>query len=173
MTPKTPSFEESIEFAMLWCNDWEEGDLSDEVLADRVAELIRTSNGARGFFVVGLATNSPILDRLPEALLKQLRIAGENVVDLTTKNLAMSSAMAIHHKRRKDKEQKEGSERVSSRCIDLLKVLETTLVKNRLEKFLSSIENREGEDFNFIKRWEYDQEQITAISININAIAQN
>ena len=63
--PLQPSFEQAIEVADLWCHAWEQGELSDEVLADRVAELVASRDGARGFFVVSLPADNPLMDRLP------------------------------------------------------------------------------------------------------------
>lgn len=37
------------------------------------------------------------MDRFPDALIFQLRSSGDIIVDLTVKNLAMSSAMVITH----------------------------------------------------------------------------
>ena len=44
-TFKEASFEQAYEIAEKWCKEWEEDLLSEEVLADRVAELIKTKNG--------------------------------------------------------------------------------------------------------------------------------
>ncbi len=167
-----PNFEEAMNVAALWCKAWEAGELSDEVLADRVSELLATQNGARGFFVVTLASDSPLLDRLPDPLAMQLREAGETVVDLTVRNLAMSSAMAVHHKRQANSNQQAASERVTSRCMDLLRILEPNSVKNRLEKLLVATEGK-GEDLAFLEKWKYDKEQRLAIAANILAIANN
>ena len=41
-TSEKPSFFQSIDIATQWCKDWEQELLSDEVLADRVAELVKT-----------------------------------------------------------------------------------------------------------------------------------
>ncbi len=71
------SFEEAMEAAALWCGAWEQGDLSDEVLADKVADLVASRDGARGFFVVSLPAENPLMDRLPEPLVMALRSAGE------------------------------------------------------------------------------------------------
>ncbi len=96
-----PSFQQAMEITAQWLNLWEAGELSDEVLADRVAELVASRDGARGFFVISLAGDSPLMDRLPDPLQLQpeqrsacLRAAGDGVVDLTVRNLAMSTAMA-------------------------------------------------------------------------------
>ena len=41
-------------------------------------------------FVISLAGDSPLMDRLLDPLQPQLRAAGDGVVDLTVRNLAMS-----------------------------------------------------------------------------------
>lgn len=48
-----------MEITAQWLGLWENGELSDEVLADRVGELVQSRDGARGFFVVALAGDSP------------------------------------------------------------------------------------------------------------------
>ena len=55
MSTIEPTFKQAINASMLWCNAWENEELSDEVLADRVAELLATRDGARGFFVIMLS----------------------------------------------------------------------------------------------------------------------
>ena len=171
MTLKTPTFEEAIHFALLWCSSWEKGELSDEVLADRVAELLESINGARGFFVVSLSSECPLMDRLPEPLIFKFREGKELVVDLTVKNLAMSSAMTIQHKRNQNQNQLTGSIRISLRCIEILRLLDPILVKERIEKLIEGTKGI-GEDEDFINRWGYDSEQKSAIVENILLIAE-
>jgi len=195
-TSAAPSFAEAMERAALWIGLWDTGELSDEVLADRVAELVASRDGARGFFVVGLTGEAPLLDRLPEPLLAALRQAGAGVVDLTARNLAMSTAMALHHQRSGDREHQAGSEQVQRRSTELLRHLEPAAVKARLETLLAATERRaaapvtveeaEGtpvgtvpslaeqaveEDSAFLARWGYDDEQRRAISAAIEAVA--
>ena len=99
-TLREPTFQQAMEITAQWLQLWEHGELSDEVLADRVAELVASRDGARGFFVVSLAGESPLMDRLPDPLVLALRSAGEGGVDLSARNLAMSTAMALHHQRK-------------------------------------------------------------------------
>ena len=167
-----PTFEQAMNAAILWCNAWEKGELSDEVLADRVSELLASKCGARGFLVISLASSCPLMDRLPEPFVLQLREAGEIVVDLAVRNLAMSTAMAIHHQREGDVKQKIGSERVIARSLDLLRLLEPKKVKERLEKLLKAATNGEGDDVSFLERRGYDKEQKLAIASNIYAVAE-
>jgi len=183
-TPATPlSFPEAMARTGEWLELWENGELSEEVLADRVAQLVASRDGARGFFVVALAGLSPLMDRLPEPLVLQLRLAGAGVVDLTVRNLAMSTAMAVAHQRAGDREQQQGSERVQARSTELLRLLEPALVKARLEPLLAAaatldplapdprpeaVEN----DLAFLERWGYDAEQRRAIAAALEAVAE-
>merc|ERR1712171_2164 len=102
MNDQKPSFKEAMEITMLWCKSWENDEISDEVISDRIGELIKTVEGARGFFVVSLSIDCPLMDRFPDALIFQLRSSGEIVVDLTVKNLAMSSTKKNTHRKNKD-----------------------------------------------------------------------
>ncbi|MCX5969309.1 MAG: hypothetical protein NTV57_17120 [Cyanobacteria bacterium] len=170
--PLQPSFPQAIEISGQWLALWEAGELSDEVLADRLAELVASRDGARGFFVVALASDSPLMDRLPEPVALQLRLAGEAVVDLTVRNLAMSTAMAVHHGRSGDFSQQAGSERVQHRSRDLLRLLEPTAVKQRLEIMLAAARDGEGDDVAFVERWGYDTAQKSAIAEAIDAVAE-
>jgi hypothetical protein len=161
-----------MELSQTWLAAWEGGELSDEVLADRVAALVAGRDGARGFFVVALAGDNPLLDRLPEPLLLQLRRAGAGVVDLTARNLAMSTAMALQHGRAGDAGQQAASERVRRRCTELLRQLEPALVKTRLETLLEAAGRGEGEDVAFLDRWGYDAEQRRAIASAVEGVAE-
>ena len=167
-----PTFQQAMEITAQWLALWEAGELSEEVLADRVGELVASRDGARGFFVVALAGESPLLDRLPEALLLQLRRAGAGVVDLTARNLAMSTAMAVHHQRAGDSAQQGASERVALRCTELLRLLPGEVVKARLETLLAAAADGDGEDVAFLERWGYDAQQKAAIAAAVEAVAQ-
>ena len=170
-TPREPTFQQAMEITAQWLQLWEHGELSDEVLADRVAELVASRDGARGFFVVSLAGDCPLMDRLPDPVVMALRQAGEGVVDLTARNLAMSTAMALHHQRSGDGQQQGGSERVTSRCLELLRLLEPAAVRDRLEVLLAATRG-DGVDVAFLDRWGYDAEQRQAIAAAVLAVAE-
>ena len=170
-TLREPTFQQAMEITAQWLQLWEHGELSDEVLADRVAELVASRDGARGFFVVSLAGDSPLMDRLPDPLVLALRSAGEGVVDLSVRNLAMSTAMALHHQRQADPGQQAGSERVQLRCTELLRLLEPAQVKARLETLLAAT-GGSGADVAFLERWGYDAPQKAAIAEAVLAVAE-
>jgi hypothetical protein len=167
-----PSFAQAMEITAQWIGLWEGGELGDEVLADGVGELVASRDGARGFFVVALAGDSVLMDRLPEPLTQVLRLAGEGVVDLTARNLAMSTAMAVQHGRQGDGQQQGRSLRVQRRCSELLEWLDPTLVAKRLTVLLEAT-GGSGEDGAFLQRWGYDGEQIEAIAAAIRALGQS
>ena len=169
MNDPKPSFKQAMNVTILWCNSWEKDELSDEVLADRIGELLKTIEGARGFFVVSLSIDCPLMDRLPEPLIFQLRNSGQIVVDLTVKNLAMSSAMVIEHQKNNNSQQMQ-SERIRTRCIELLKLLDSNKVKTRLEMLLEGTKGN-GKDLEFLNRWGYSNEQRKAISQSIYEVA--
>jgi len=169
MNEQKPTFKEAMQVSMLWCKSWENDEISDEVISDRIGELIQTVEGARGFFVVALSIDCPLMDRFPDALIFQLRSSGEIVVDLTVKNLAMSSAMIITHRNNKDPQEIQ-SERIKIRCIELLKLLDSNQVKKRLDILLEATKGK-GADLKFLNKWGYNNQQINAISESIYEVA--
>ena len=173
MADQQPTFQQAMEITAAWLQQWENEEISDEVLADRIGEIVASRDGARGFFVVSLAGDSALMDRMPDAVAGQLRSAGRGVVDLSVRNLAMSTAMALQHRRRGDVTQQAGSERVSVRCTELLRLLDPALVKERLEQLLAASLDNQGEDVAFLEKWGYDSEQRRAISNNVYAVADS
>ena len=169
MNDQKPTFKQAINITMLWCENWENEEISDEVLADRVGELIKTADGARGFFVVALSTDCPLIDRIPDPLIFQFKESGQIVVDLAVKNLAMSSAMVIEHKKNNNPQHLK-SERIRKRCIEILRLLDSYKVKKRLEILFDATKGI-GKDVEFFSRWGYNFEQIKAISESIYEVA--
>ena len=169
MNEQKPTFKEAMQASMIWCKSWENDEISDEVISDRIGDLIKTVEGARGFFVVSLSIDCPLMDRLPDALIFQLRNSGEIIIDLIVKNLAMSSSMVITHRKNKDAQEIQ-SERIKIRCIELLKLLDSTQVKKRLDVLLEATKGS-GADLKFLNKWGYNDEQINAISESIYDVA--
>jgi hypothetical protein len=65
-----------------------------------------------------------------------------------------------------------GSERVAARCHELLRLLEPSAVRDRLETLLAATRG-EGEDLAFLDRWGYDVEQRQAIATAVLAVADD
>ena len=165
-----PSFIQSINIANNWCKDWDNDLLSDEVLADRIKELINTKNGIRGFFAYALSDDKcTLLDKLPSSLIFVLREKGVHVVEITIKNLFMSSAQILNHQKDKNFEYAERSNNISERCINLLKELDTKLVTKKINEMLSEIDSMGNSFDNQVK---YTEEQKNFIREKVNKIAQ-
>ena len=175
MTKKTtisqePSFIQSINITKDWCKDWNDDLLSDEVLADRIKELIKTKIGTRGFFAYTLSDSKcTLLDKLPSSLIFILRERGDHIVEITIKNLFMSSAQILNHQKEKNFEYADKSINISDRCINLLKVLDTKLVTKKITKMLSELDNM-GNSFDHEVK--YSAEQKTFIIEKVYKIAQ-
>ena len=170
ITSEKPSFYQSIDIANKWCRDWEEEILSDEVLADRVAELVKTKHGLRGFFAYALSDmNCSLLDKLPSSLIFKFVESGEQIVEITLKNLIMSSAQVISHQRDNNPEYEEMSSNISDRCINILKLLDTKLVNNKVNMILDNLDNL-GNSINNSKN--YDLKQKEFIREKISKIAK-
>ena len=164
-----PSFTQSINIAKEWCNEWEEELVSDEVLADRIAELLKTKNGIRGFFAYALSdTNCTLLDKKPFPVIFKLREQGEKIVDIVVKNLVMSSAQVINHKRNKNTNFENLSSNISDRCLDLLRELDTKMVTNKINEIYYDLDNM-GNSFD--KSIKYDEDQKVFIRDKINKIS--
>lgn len=165
-----PSFIQSINIAKDWCKDWDDDLLSDEVLADRIKELLKTKDGTRGFFAYTLSDSyCPLLDKLPSALIYTLIESGEHIVEITIKNLFMSSAQILNHQKVRNSEYAEKSNDIANRCINLLKVLDTKLVTKKINEMLSEIDNMGNSFDNKIK---YSAKQKIYIRDKVNEIAQ-
>ena len=88
---KEASFTQAMNISVKWCKEWDEDLLSEEVLADRIAELIKTRNGLRGFFAYALSDKDCfLLDKLPFSLIYKLV---KKEVYLTKDNLYLIKRM--------------------------------------------------------------------------------
>ena len=167
---KEASFTQAINISAQWCKEWGEDLLSEEVLADRIAELIKTKNGLRGFFAYALSDkNCLLLDKLPISLIFKLNEGGDAVVEIVVKNLIMSSAQIIIHRRDNNVEYEISSENISDKCKSILRHLETKLVTKTINQFIKDLDNMGNSFNNSIK---YDSEQKEFIKKQILDIAQ-
>ena len=144
--------------------------LSEEVLADRIAELTKTRNGLRGFFAYALSDKDCfLLDKLPFSLIYKLNEGGDDIAEIVVKNLIMSSAQIIIHRRDNNHEYEMTSENISDRCKAILRVLETNSVTKSVNQILRNLDNMGNSFENSIK---YDSEQKEFIKKQILDIAQ-
>ena len=167
---KEASFTQAINISAKWCKEWSEDLLSEEVLADRISELIKTKNGRRGFFAYALSDKDCfLLDKLPFSLIYKLNEGGDAVTDIVVKNLIMSSAQIIIHRRENNNEYEITSENISDRCKAILRLLETKLVTKTINQIMKDL-NKMGNSFD--NSTKYDSEQKEFIKQQILDIAQ-
>ena len=170
ITSNKTTFTQAINISAQWCKEWSDDLLSEEVLADRIAELIKTKNGMRGFFAYALSDQDcSLLDKLPFSLIFKLQEGGNKIVEIVVKNLIMSSAQIVVHDREKNLAYKSNSENISERCKNILRALETKLVTKTINQIIKDLDNL-GNSFD--KPSKYDAQQKEFIKKQIFDIAQ-
>ena len=138
-----------------------------------VASLVKTENGARGFFVTYLTDDRTFADRPSPGIINGLKSAPEIVSELLVKNVAMSTAMAITHKRNNHPEMAQKSERVTERSVNLIKELQLNIITDKFKKLQSTIDVGEGEYQQFLQRWGYDEVQKQRIKKMVEQLLNN
>jgi len=167
---KEASLTQAININAQWCKKWGEDLLTEEVLADRIAELTKTRNGLRGFFAYALSDKDCfLLDKLPFSLIYKLNEGGGAVTDIVVKNLIMSSAQIIIHRRDNNHEYEITSENISDRCKAILRLLETKSVTKSVNQVLRDLDDMGNSFNNSVK---YDKEQKEFIKKQILDIAK-
>jgi len=168
--PAEVTFEQAIALTQTWLDRAMRDGVSAEQTEQAIAQLLATMNGARGFFVAFLTDNRSLDPALLNAVLRALAEAPETVANLLVKNLAMSSAMAIAHRRREDEINAQGSENVRSRTLDLICHLSSPAIQTEIAALKRSLESDEGAYASFLTRWGYDAEQRQAIETACNSL---
>jgi hypothetical protein len=163
MTETVLSFEQAIAQTQDLLERHRRGEILTEQLAFSIAQLVTTSNGARGFFVIWLTEENPLAGVTPPEILDALRKSPDLVAELLTKNLAMSTAMAYTHRINGDLASAQGSEQVSKRTQALIKHLHLPSVDEQLILLKTSLQSQEGHYMAFLQRWGYDSAQQEAI----------
>jgi hypothetical protein len=157
------TFEGAIELTQSLLSEIEADQLSEAQIEQAVASLVKTKNGARGFFVTYLTDERQVADRPSPGAIEALRSAPEIVAELLVKNLAMSSAMVVYHTRHQSEERAAGSARVQGRSRKLIQILQMPACQTIASEMLANLQNASGEYQEFFERWGYDDEQKLAI----------
>lgn len=168
--PADISFQQAIELTQSLVSCLEQGTASDAEAARTIAALVQTVDGARGFFVGYLTDDRSLADHPSTAVVQALRTSPEVVSDLLVKNLAMSTAMAIAHRRNENLEMAAGSDRVRSRSAHLMMQLQLPEIEQKAQQLRAATESADGEYLDFLNRWKYDAEQREAIREAIDGV---
>jgi len=156
---ETITFEEAIDFTHTLLEKMAENQLTNSEIKAAIASLVKSENGARGFFVTYLTDNRPIVDNPSPSAIEALKTSPNIVSELLVKNLAMSSAMVITHRRNQDEELAQGSDKVHRRTAYLIEQLRSDLLTKKLKQLQESAATGEGNYKTFLQRWGYDEEQ--------------
>jgi hypothetical protein len=157
--PDPITFEQAIALTQALLAQMEQAALSEPEIQQTIADLVRSENGARGFFVAYLSGGSSLADHPSPAVIQALRSSPDIVSELLVKNLSMSTAMAITHRRNQNEEMVAGSNQVRARASQLLQTLELPEVRVKAQAMLESVQTGEGSYQSFLNRWQYDNEQ--------------
>lgn len=150
------TFEQAIAQTQALLSQAEVGEAPE--LAAAIAELVKTETGARGFFATYL-TSASIADNPSIPVIQALQSNPDVVADLLVKNLAMSAAQAVFHRRNHKEDLAEASEQVRQRTARLIKLVNLPAVYDCSKKLLASATTQEGSYKGFLERWGYDAEQ--------------
>jgi hypothetical protein len=157
--PEAVSFEAAIALTQLLLEQMEQSEVSELEIEQGIGQLVQSENGARGFFVTYLAGDSALADQIHAPVLRGLHTSPALVASLLVRNLAMSTAMAIAHRRNQNEALAQGSDRVQQRAILLIQALQTPELQQQLQSLATSLETDGGDYQAFLHRWGYDEEQ--------------
>jgi len=163
------TFEQAIARTQSLLTQLEQG-LSGSEIQAAITTLVSTDNGARGFFVTYLTDDRPFVDQPCDAVIQALQTSPAIVSELLVKNLAMSTGMAIAHRRNANEAMAQGSERVQRRTADFIEHVQMPEIAQKAAQLQASAETGVGEYQNFLERWGYDAEQRQKIAQVMEAI---
>jgi hypothetical protein len=164
LIPESVTFEEAIALTQSLLSQQQAGELSQQEAGDAIAQLIKTANGARGFFVTYLTSEGTLADTPSPDVIQALQSSPDTVAELLVKNLAMSAAMAVTHRRNGDQHNAQGSDRVRMRTLRLIEQIELSQVHDIALALRESAVTGAGTYKTFLQTWGYDAEQRQIIS---------
>lgn len=160
--PDAITFEQAIDLTHSLLAQMETG-LPESELEATLIKLVSSENGARGFFVTYLTDDRPFADQPSPAVVNALKTSPDIVAELLVKNLAMSTAMIIAHRRNQNEVMASGSDRVQRRTANLMQLVQLPQVSEKATQLHESATTSEGAYKAFLDRWGYDAEQRQAI----------
>lgn len=164
------TFEDAIAFTQSLLDQREQATLQNAEFAAAVTELTTTHNGARGFFVSYLTDSRELIDSLLPVVASALKQSPAIAPELLVKNLAMSTAMEITHRRNQNSDQAVQSAQVQQRTAALMNLLGFSYFKTEAEGLWQGVTDEAGSYAAFLKRWGYDAEQKTAIAQRLQTV---
>ncbi len=155
--PDTVTFEEAIALTQSLMAQIETGSPQDTTEA--ISQLVKTENGARGFFVTYLTSKGTFADNASPEVIQALQTSPDIVAELLVKNLAMSTATAIAHRRDDNEQLAQGSDQVRRRTTRLIEQISLPKVRELALALRESAVTGAGTYKAFLQTWGYDAEQ--------------
>jgi hypothetical protein len=168
--PAEITFQQAIEVTQSLMQRMEQGEFSEAEIQTTITQLVSSENGARGFFVTYLTDDRSFVDQPSPAVVAALQSSPEIVSELLVKNLAMSTGMAISHRRNQNEAMAQGSDRVNRRTVQLIQLTQLPPVTEKAQKLHESAVTGQGEYQPFLDRWGYDAEQRQAIQNAVKGV---
>lgn len=162
--PSAITFEAAMTFTQSLLDQLEQSSLKVSEFESAAAKLLTTHPGARGFFVAYLTDSRALVDTLIPVVVSALQTTPEIAPELLIKNLAMSTAMEITHRRSNDLDLAAQSAQVQRRTAALIEQLGFDYVEAEAKGLWQGVTANAGAYTSFLKRWGYDAEQQSAIA---------
>jgi len=173
-------FQLSIEQSSELLNQLDSGLVEQEAASKQIADLLAELATARGFFVALLTGDWSFDCRIPDIVVDTIRANPEHAFNLLAKNLVMSSATAVSHRKSGEPELEKGSQRVVERCSALIIALNEPDMTQEVADLLTAVEDRlkhstttggnAGTYGAFLERWSYNDEQMLVASNNLKTV---
>ena len=168
--PADIKFNEAISLTQDFLIQLKGNKLAPNEIRDFVTDLVKTANGARGFFVTYLTEQDPICDEPQPEIIMALGTHPEITADLLVKNIAMSTAQQLHHQRHNDPEMAASSATVAARTTKIIQQLNLPQIREMCQDLVSTISTGSGSYREFLTRWGYDEEQKHSIAQAVNQL---
>ncbi|MDZ4832505.1 MAG: hypothetical protein SGJ27_01765 [Candidatus Melainabacteria bacterium] len=166
------TFHQSIEASRELIEKLESKTLPEDQAREEIGALLSDMATARGFFVSLLTGDWKFGNKIPPIVIESIKAKPGHSYTLLARNLVMSCATAVAHKRSEQPNLAEGSDRVAERSAYLIKKIDNADIMSELVDIKCACEERlhegtphaqnSGAYHAFLERWSYDLEQIRA-----------
>ncbi len=159
--PPNVSFKDAIALTQTLFTDIDALQPTD--IQSHVTELVGTIDGARGFFVTFLTNEFNLSDAVKDAISTALCTAPDIVASLLVKNLVMSTATTLTHKRKGNPDMAQQSQLTRERTAAVIGQVKLSAVDQEAQQLWQSLTTGTGPYTDFLQRWGYDAEQKQAM----------
>jgi hypothetical protein len=166
------TFQQSIDTSHELIEKLEKNTILDSQAGQEIGVLLSDMATARGFFVSLLTADWSFGNQIPKIVIETIRSNPGHAYTLLARNLVMSSATAVAHRRSEQPNLADGSDRVADRSAYIITEINNAEILNELLDIKNACDERlnasdshakdtgTGTYHAFLERWSYDSEQI-------------